>query len=209
MIQGTQEWLQARCGRFTASRMADLTARTKSGQSASRKNYLAELLIERLTNTPTESFTSAAMQWGTDNEPEARRLYELSHFVTVDEVGFIVHPVYEYAGASPDGLVGDDGAIEIKCPNTATHVETLRSGTIPDKYYKQIQWVLDCTRREWCDFVSYDPRMKDSRLVMFVRSVPRDDDTIEMLRREVEAAEQELRQLVIDVTAIAEAVQWP
>lgn len=207
MIQGTQEWLQARCGRFTASRMADLTARTKSGQSASRKNYLAELLIERLTNTPTESFTSAAMQWGTDNEPEARRLYELSHFVTVDEVGFIVHPVYEYAGASPDGLVGDDGAIEIKCPNTATHVETLRSGTIPDKYYKQIQWVLDCTRREWCDFVSYDPRMKDSRLVMFVRSVPRDDDTIEMLRREVEAAEQELRQLVIDVTAIAEAVK--
>ena len=204
MQQGTQEWLQARCGRFTASRMADLTAKTKSGPSASRKNYLAELLIERMTDTPTDTFTSAAMQWGTDNEPEARRLYELAHFVTVDEVGFIRHPVYDYAGASPDGLIGSDGAIEIKCPNTATHIDTLRSRKVPDKYYKQIQWVLDCTQRDWCDFVSYDPRMKHQRLVMFVTRVARDDNMIEALRNEVEAAETELRQLVDEVTAIAE-----
>lgn len=196
MIQGTQEWLQARCGKITASRIADIMAKTKSGYAASRKNYLAELLVERLTDQPTESYISTAMQWGTDHEPEARTIYELETGNRVEEVGFIIHPEYTYSGASPDGLVGADGMVEIKCPNTATHIETLLGKEIPGRYYSQIQWQLECTGRQWCDYVSYDPRMKDSSLVLFVKRVERDDTFISAIRLEVESAEKELQELV-------------
>jgi len=125
--QRTDEWFAQRLGKVTASRVADVMAKTKTGYSASRENYMAQLVVERLTQTKAESFTNAAMQWGTDQEPFARAAYEAAQGVMVEEVGFMSHPDIEMAGASPDGLVGDDGLLEIKCPNTATHIETLLS----------------------------------------------------------------------------------
>ena len=204
MKQGTEEWLQARCSLITASRIADVIATTKSGYAASRKNYLAELMVERMTGVPTDGFISPAMQWGTEHEPEARAVYEFETDTNVVEVGFIVHPKYEYSGASPDGLVGDAGMVEIKCPNSATHIETLQSRSVPKRYFTQIQWGLECTGRRWCDYVSYDPRMKDSRLVMFCKRIELDESFLKGVRIEVEKAEAELRALVESMTSIAE-----
>lgn len=157
--QGSQEWLQERLGHVTASRLADVLATVKTGEAASRRNYRAELVAQRLTGTVEAGYTNAAMQWGTDNEPIARSEYEVRKDVFVDQVGFIKHPTILWAGASPDGLVGGDGLIEIKCPNTATHIDTLLSQTIPSQYEKQMLWQIACTGRAWCDFVSFDPRL--------------------------------------------------
>ena len=183
MDQRTPEWFAARLGKVTASRVADVMARTKTGESASRKNYLAELVVERLTGRPTEGFTNAAMQWGTDTEPQARAAYEMETGQAVTEVGFVDHPDL-FAGASPDGLVGDDGLIEIKCPNTATHIDTVLSGEIPAKYVTQMQWQMACTGRQWCDFVSFDPRLP-GKLQLFVKRCPRDNEAIEKMEAEV------------------------
>lgn len=171
--QGTPEWHQQRLGKVTASRIADLTAKTKTGWSTSRANYMAELICERLTGVPTESYTSAAMQWGTEQEPHARAAYEFMQDCTVDPCGFIEHPSIAMTGASPDGLVGTDGLVEIKCPITATHIETLSGGTVPGKYLAQIQWQLACTGRQWCDWVSFDPRMP-AAMQLFVQRIERD-----------------------------------
>jgi len=186
--QGSQEWFAQRCGKATASRIADIIAKTKSGPSASRKNYHAQLVAERLTNTVEQGYTNGAMQWGTEKEPEARAAYAFLHADGVDVLTaeFTVHPSITMAGASPDGLVGSDGLVEIKCPNTATHIDTLLGKTVPAKYITQMQWQMACTGRAWCDFVSYDPRMPD-HLALFVRRVPRDDGMIGELEREVEA----------------------
>lgn len=197
--QGTLEWKLERVGKFSASRMSDLLATTKSGPAASRKNYLAELLVERMTGEPTEGFTTAAMQWGIDKEPEARALYELSTGLAVEQVGFILHPAMPFAGASPDGLVGADGGLEIKCPNTATHIETLRTGRVPEKYLLQMQWGMACTGRQWWDFVSYDPRMKDVRLQIWGTRIQRDDQTIAWMESEVAKAEAELCALLAEL----------
>ena len=159
MQQQTEEWYQARIGRVTASRVADLMAKTKSGPSASRENYMAQLICERLTGARTEGFTSAAMMHGVDTEPQARMAYELMTGEAVVETGFIPHPTIAGFGASPDGLVGSDGLIEIKCPNSATHIETLLAGKVPSKYMIQMQVQMMCCGRDWCDFVSFDPRM--------------------------------------------------
>lgn len=175
--QGTQEWLQERCGRVTASRIADLMARTKTGWGASRANYAAQLIAERLTGCVTPSFTNAAMIHGTETEPEARRAYEFFVDRDVQQVGFVPHPEIEMAGASPDGLVGEDGLLELKCPQTATHIETLLSGCIPDKYIKQMQFQMRCTGRAWCDFASYDNRLPE-RMRLFVKRVERDEQAI-------------------------------
>lgn len=172
-IQGTPEWHAARAGRVTASRIADLTAKTKTGWGASRANYLAELVAERLTGTVAEGFSNAAMKWGTEMEPEARSAYQFMHDAEVTPIGFVIHPSIEMSGASPDGLVGADGLIEVKCPNTATHIETLLSEEIPEKYIKQMQWQMRCTGRAWCDFVSYDPRLP-ARMQLFVSRVNAD-----------------------------------
>jgi putative phage-type endonuclease len=204
LVQGSAEWLAARCGKITASRIADLIATTKSGPAASRKNYLAELLIERLTGVPTEHYESAEMRWGTEHEPEVRSLYEFAFEGLVQEVGFIVHPSYSYSGASPDGLVGDDGGVEIKCPNSSTHIETLLGRKLPRRYYCQIQWCMECTGRQWWDYVSYDPRMRDSRLVLYRERVDRDEAWLRGVRLEVEAAEAELAVMVRDVLAVAD-----
>ena len=184
MEQRTDDWFAARIGKVTASRVADVVAKTKSGYSASRDNYMAQLVCERLTGKPAESFSNAAMQWGTETEPLARAAYEAKKDVLVDEVGFIDHPSIVNSGASPDGLVGIDGLIEIKCPNTATHIDTLLSQTVPKKYADQIFWQMACTNRDWCDFVSYDPRLPPD-LQLFIKRIPRDDKYIQLLEAEV------------------------
>lgn len=182
--QGSIEWHQQRLGKITASRIADMMARTKSGWGASRANYAAELVVERLTGVHAEGFTSAAMQWGTDQEPYAKAAYEFWHNATIEPAEFIDHPVVPMSGASPDGLVGADGLVEFKCPNTATHIETLTGGSVPEKYVLQMQWQMACTGRAWCDFVSFDPRMPDS-MALFVRRVDRSQQLITDLQNEV------------------------
>lgn len=186
IIQGSPEWFAARAGKVTASRVADVIARTKTGYGASRANYAAELIAERLTGTTAPSFTNAAMQWGTDTEPKARDAYCFRHDVDVLEIGFVDHPLIAMTGASPDGLIGEEGLIEIKCPNTATHLDTLLGETVPAKYVTQMQWQMACTGRAWCDFASFDPRLPAS-MSLFVRRVARDEDLIAELEREVTA----------------------
>ena len=175
--QGSEEWFAQRLGKITASRVADVLAKTGSGPAASRKNYMMELLCQRLTGSREEGFTSAAMQRGIDLEPLARSAYEVATGRVVQEAGFIVHPEYEGIGASPDGLVADDGLIEIKCPNTAQHVDCLRKGEPDKKYWWQMQCQMACTGRAWCDFVSFDDRMPEPLQLFYVR-VERSDEAI-------------------------------
>ena len=184
IVQGSPEWFAIRCGKVTASRVADVVAKTKSGPSTSRANYMAELIAERLTGQPAERFSNAAMAWGTEKEPEARDAYCFYRGETVKEVGFIYHPTIEQSGCSPDGLVGDDGLIEIKSPNTATHLETLLGQMVPRKYIDQIQFQMACTGRQWCDFVSYDPRLPEN-MRLFIKRMPRDEKRIAELETEV------------------------
>ena len=182
--QRSDQWFAARIGKVTASRVADVLAKTQSGYAASRANYMAQLVCERLTGQREEFFISSAMQHGTDTEPLARAAYESLKDVLVDEVGFVPHPSIIMAGASPDGLVKDDGLLEIKCPNTATHIETLLSQTVPGKYNTQMQFQMACTGREWCDFVSFDNRLPQE-LQLFVKRVPRDNMYIRLMEEEI------------------------
>lgn len=195
MEQRTEEWHQARLGKVTASRIADVMAKTKAGYGASRANYMAELIVERLTGRPGDSFQSPAMTWGTNTEPLARAAYEAHKGVLVEEVGFVPHPTIPMAGASPDGLVDMDGLVEIKCPNTATHIETLMTGDVPLKYIFQMHWQMICTGREWCDFVSFDPRMPEG-MQLFVARYMHSTDTASDLTKEVTAFLKELDEKV-------------
>lgn len=190
MDQRSPEWFAERLGKVTASRMADVVAKTAKGYGASRANYMAELVVERLTGKPTEGFSNAAMQWGTDQEPFARDAYSAKTGELVTEVGFVNHPRIENAGASPDGIVGA-GLVEIKCPNTASHIEYLMSKEPPQKYYYQMQWQMACAMAEFCDWVSYDPRMPQELQLLIVR-IYRDEDCIKMLEAEVETFLSEL-----------------
>ena len=182
--QRTEAWHQQRLGRVTASRVADVIAKTKTGASASRDNYATQLVLERLTNTQAEFYSNAAMQWGTETEPMARQAYELKRGVFVDEVGFIDHPTIEMSGASPDGLVGKNGLVEIKCPESKTHMEYLLSGKAPAKYIPQMMWQMACTGREWCDFVSFDPRFPENLQILVVK-VEYDPTYVKMLELEI------------------------
>ena len=204
--QGSAEWHQMRLGRVTASRVADIIAKTKSGYATSRANYAAQLVTERLTRVPAESFTNAAMQWGTDMEPEARAAYEFYRAEEVERVAFVPHPSIGDSGASPDGLVGKNGLVEIKCPNTATHIETLRGSAVPAKYVTQMMWQMACTGRSWCDFVSYDPRLPEW-CRFFCQRVERDDAMIANLEREVIAFLAEVRTVVDDLRRRYEPVE--
>ena len=190
MEQRSDEWYAERCGKVAASRIGDLMAKTRTGYSTSRKNYMAELVVERITGQVAESYTNAAMQWGIDTEPYAREAYELQTGELVQQVGFADHPDL-FAGASPDGLVGDDGLIEIKCPNTATHIDTLLKGFVDRKYLLQMHWQMICTGRNWCDFVSYDPRMPEN-LKYWCKRIPFDDDLGVEIANEVETFISEL-----------------
>jgi predicted phage-related endonuclease len=182
--QGSEEWHKLRLGRVTASRVADMLARTKTGWGASRANYAAALICERLTGTPYDSYVSPAMQFGTEQEEIARSAYEVSRDVLVDQVGFVEHPTIQMAGCSPDGLVGSAGLIEIKVPNTATHIQTLLGATVDDKYVLQMQFQLACTGRAWADFVSYDPRLP-AELQLFIVRFNRDEARIKAMEAEV------------------------
>ncbi|MBN49951.1 MAG: exonuclease [Spongiibacteraceae bacterium] len=181
--QRSEEWFADRLGTPSGSRTADIMAKTKSGYGAARKNYMMELLCQRLTGTREEGFTSAAMQRGTDLEPLARSAYEMATGLTVDEVGFVRLPDMDF-GASPDGLVGDDGLIEIKCPNTAQHVEFLQTSKPDGRYQWQMLAQMACTGRQWCDFVSFDDRMPEPLQIAYVR-FERDEEKIAEMLAEV------------------------
>lgn len=199
MEQQSPEWFAARLGKVTASRISDMMAKTKSGWGASRANYAAELVAERLTGAPGERFTNAAMQWGNDKEPDACAAYAFFADADLSEVGFVDHPKIQMTGASPDRLVGDKGLVEVKCPNTATHIETLLGGSVPSKYISQIQWQMACTGREWCDFASFDPRLPVS-MQLFISRVERDESQIAEMEREVRIFLAEIASTVTRLT---------
>jgi putative phage-type endonuclease len=201
MNQQTPEWFAQRVGKVTASRIADVMAKVKSGEAASRANYRAQLVAERLTGVPSESYTNAAMQWGTDTEPYARMAYEADTGNLVLETGFVLHPEIGFSGASPDGLIGDDGLVEIKCPNTATHIEYLLNNGVPEKYKPQMAWQMACTGRKWCDFISYDPRLPDD-LKLFCAKYLRDDEYITELESAVSQFLEEVEETVLHLTEI-------
>jgi putative phage-type endonuclease len=186
MLQRTPEWYAARLGKVGASRIGDLMATVRSGYAASRGNLMAELICERLTGTPYNGYTNAAMQWGIDHEGEAKEAYAFLTDAVLNEVGFIDHPRIAMAGASPDALVGDRGLVEVKCPNSATHIETLLTGVIDLKYLLQMHFQMAVTGREWCDFCSYDPRMPAS-MQLWTRRVERDVKQIRIIEHEVGA----------------------
>jgi putative phage-type endonuclease len=182
--QGTEEWLKVRLGKVTASGVADVLAKTKTGVSASRGNYLIKLAIQRVTGEIEEGFTNDAMQWGKDHESQARVAYEVASGNFVDQVGFVEHPSIKWFGCSPDGLVNSDGLVEIKCPNSATHWSYIKADAPPTKYYIQMQAQMACTDRQWCDFVSYDPRMPE-RSQLFIKRVMREPDYIAEMEAEI------------------------
>jgi putative phage-type endonuclease len=184
MEQRTDEWHQARLGKVTASRIADVMAKTKTGYGASRANYMADLLVELLSGRPGDYYQNAAMQWGTEQEPNARAAYEVKTGYIVEEIGFVPHWSIGMSGASPDGLIGDDGLVEIKCPNTSTHIDTLLGQEAPSKYILQMQWQMACADRKWCDFVSYDPRLPEN-MQLYIQRVIRDDKLIKEMEQEV------------------------
>lgn len=155
------EQAAARLGKLTASRIADATAKTQKGYGASRANYMAELLVERITGVAADRFVTKEMLWGIEKEADAKAAYEFYHDSAVEAVGFVDHPSVPMSGASPDGLVGARGLIEVKCPNTATHIDFLLTDEVDLKYRKQMCWQLLCTERDWCDFASFDPRMPE------------------------------------------------
>jgi putative phage-type endonuclease len=202
IMQGSDAWKAARLGKVTASRIADVVAKTKNGWGASRANYMAELIVERLTGIPTEGYINGAMQWGTATEPEARMEYQLHTGYAIEQVGFVPHPTIEMAGCSPDGLIGDDGLVEIKCPNSATHIEMLLARGFPsERYEKQIQFQLACTGRQWCDFVSYDPRLPE-RMRLFIKRIERDPAQIQYLETAAIGFLLELHKKIVDLDEI-------
>jgi putative phage-type endonuclease len=182
--QGTPEWHELRRGKVTASRVADILARTKTGPSASRQNYLIELALQRTTKTIEPSYTNDAMAWGTATEPQARVAYEVATNNFVDQVAFIDHPTIEWFGCSPDGLVGEN-LIEIKCPSSSQHWEYFKAKEPPKKYFIQMQAQMSVTGAKWCDFVSFDPRMPERSQLLIV-NVPRDPEFILYMEAEIQ-----------------------
>jgi putative phage-type endonuclease len=184
--QRSDAWFAARCGSLGASQIADAIAVLKDGKTpaATSANLAAKLVIERLTGTQEDGFKSAAMIWGIENEENAKRAYEAHTGEFVSDVGLYTHPTIKGTHASPDGLVGVDGLVEIKCPNSATHIETLKTGKVALRYIYQMQWQMACAGRAWCDHVSYDLRMPE-HLQLFVQRHQRDDKLIAELEAKV------------------------
>lgn len=199
--QRSDAWFAQRMGKVTASCIYKVMAKTKTGYGADRANYAAQLVAERLTGRPAETYTNAAMQWGVDTEAEARDAYSEWHLCVVEESGFVPHPLIAMSGASPDGLVGDTGLVEIKCPNTATHIATLTGAGIDRKYLLQMQWQMACAERDWCDFASFDPRMPPE-MQLHVTRVERDDDLLIEIETEVSAFLAEVAATVEKLTGL-------
>lgn len=206
MIQGTDEWKESRLGMVTASRVADIMAKTRSGESATRKNYMMELLCQRLTGVYSEGFASGAMQRGTELETVARSMFEIQTGLTVEETGSIRHPTIEMFSASPDGLIGNDGLIEIKCPNTAQHISFLVENEIPTKYQWQMRAQMACTDREWCIYCQYDDRVPENMQLLykkFYRSVEEEG----LMLQEINNFLQDLERLEIKISEAFQGFQ--
>ena len=199
--QGSPEWHAARCGRATASRVCDIMRRTKTGVSAMRETYAGELVAERLSGRVADSFKSKPMEWGNETEDQARAYYAFMTDLDPVKVGLVIHPTIEMSAASPDRLVGDDGLLEIKCPNSSTHIRTLKGAPIDPDYMKQMQWQMACTRRVWCDFVSYDPRFP-AEMAMKVIRVPRDEAMIAEIGAAVVSFLAEVDAMVEELTRL-------
>lgn len=206
--QGTPEWLSLRAGKVTGSRISDVLATIKKGEAATRRNYRTEILVETLTGIPVDQFVSKEMQWGTDQEPFARAAYELHQDVMVSTVGFAVHPFIPRFGASPDGLLGEDGLVEIKCPNTSTHLEYLLAGVVPSDYEPQMLAGMACTGRAWCDFVSFDPRLP-AHLQLFVRRFHRDELKIADMEGKVLKFLEEVDATIVQLGAVVPNADVP
>jgi len=220
--QGTDRWAALRCGKITASRAADMIATKKQTKKqaalgiheemANRRDYRTELLVERLTGVPVEQYVSKEMLFGLAQEPFARAAYEMHEAVFVDQVGFVVHPEIPYFGCSPDGLVGDDGLIQIKVPNRTTHLAWMQSGTIPVEHVPQLLAELAVTGRQWVDFVSFHPEFPE-HLQLYIRRYQRNEKLIEALLVEVRhfnaEIEQVLKALPPGPQVIAQVLDWP
>ena len=193
--QGSDEWKALRLGHVTASKVADIMAKGRSGEAVTRKKYKMQLVAERLTEMQQDSYSNAAMEWGVEQEPFARMAYEVQNGVFVDKTGFWLHPVHRWIGVSPDGLVGEDGLVEIKCPNSTTHLDYVYDNKAPAGYMKQMQCQLWVTGRKWCDFISYDPRVKHSKQ-LFVKRVHRNEELIAEMEAEVLAFLAEVEQTI-------------
>jgi putative phage-type endonuclease len=192
--QGSDAWKIARLGYVSASNLDAVMARGKSGEAATRRNYKIRLVTERLTGEIGESYSNASMEWGVETEPKARMALELKNQVMVDQTGFWKHPTIPWLGCSPDGLINSDGLCEIKCPNTATHIEYLLAGVMPAEYIKQVQGQLWVMERDWTDFVSFDPRINEKNRLFVIR-VHRDEAMIKAMEVEVKKFLSEVEQL--------------
>lgn len=193
--QGSDLWHQLRLGHVTASGIADLMAKTKTGESESRRKYKVKLVAERMTGKAQESYSNAAMEWGVEQEQYAAMAYELKNNVLLDKTGFWLHPSIKWLGVSPDRLVGNDGLVEIKCPNTTTHIDYILDDVVPARYYKQIQCQLWVTNSQWCDFVSYDPRLPEENQLFIKRAYP-DEVFIREMESEVLKFLDEVEQMI-------------
>lgn len=201
--QGSAEWKAARAGKVTASRIADVLATIKSGEAAARRDYRAQLVAEILTEAPQEDgYINAEMQWGIDQEPMARSAYELAKGEWVEEVGFVLHPSIDRAGASPDGLVEKDGLLEIKCPKTATHLQYLLDGKVPAKYEPQMMWQMACTGRKWCDFVSFDPRLPE-KMQLVIRRLHVNQERLLEIEAEVDKFLRDVDAMLASLKAVS------
>ena len=195
--QGTKDWLDARAGKVTASRINDVMAKIKSGEAAARRDYRIELVTEILTGLPVPGgYQSPEMLWGSEQEPFGRAAYEMKTGTMVDEVGLILHPSIDRAAASPDGMILDqNGGIEIKAPKTSTHIELLDSGKIPERYKFQMAWQQACGGLDWIDFVSWDPRLPE-HLQLFIARYDRDPEFIDRIETEVRLFLMEVETIV-------------
>ena len=198
--QRTEEWFLERLGKVTASRISDVMAKIKTDEAAARRSYRMELVIDRLTGQKRDTYCSDSMQWGIDHEEEAKLSYTFITDREVINVGFVNHPDIPMAGASPDGLV-DDGLVEIKCPDTTTHIMYIMGGTIPQEYQDQMLWQMEVTQRAWCDFVSFDPRVP-VHLRLFVKRFWFDEERVDAIRREVVAFLAEVEDVVASLSMI-------
>jgi putative phage-type endonuclease len=197
--QRTEAWHNARCGKVTASNLHKVLAKTKTGYGADRGHYMTQLVLERITGNRADGYTSAAIQWGIEQEQFARAAYEAYRGVLVEEVGFIPHPTIAMAGASPDGLV-EGGMVEIKCPESKTFLEVILSNNpVESKYFAQMQWQMRCADRPWCDYVVFDPRFPPKAQLFIVR-VNRDD-------RWIEEAETEVKKFLAEVDEKVKALK--
>lgn len=182
MRQRSQEWFSARAGRVTASRIADVLDFRKDGkEGAKRSAYRAQIVAETLTGMPTMGgYYSPEMEHGNTEEEASREAYELYRGCMVDEVGLIIHPFIDRAGASPDGFIGADGCLELKNPKTETHLKWLKAGEVPPEHEPQMSWQMACTGRKWNDFASFDQRLP-KRLRLFLKRLERDEERIHEL----------------------------